>query len=347
MKTSKLVLKSVLVLLMVVQVGWSQLDNTQTITKSGTTAAQFLKIGVDARSAAMGNAYVAMEGDASSIFWNPAGIANVKGVEFLFNNSDWLAGTSFNYIGLVINAQRFGSLGLAVTQLGVPESEVTTVYEPEGTNEYWDASDFAISLAYGRRLSDRFSIGGNIKLIQQRLWHMSASTVAADIGALFVTPFNGIRLGATISNYGGDMQLSGRDILFSNDPDPQNEGNVNTVNAQYETEKYPLPLMFRVGLSGELLETDQMRLSFGLDAIHPNDNTEAVNVGLEYGFAETFFIRGGYANLFREDSEEGLTLGGGIHYRLWGSSTILKIDYSYTDFTDLGGVPRVTIGVRF
>mgnify|MGYP000695815015 FL=1 len=57
---------------------YGQLDNTQTMTKSGTTAAQFLKIGVDARATAMGNAFTAMEGDVSSIFWNAAGLANVK-----------------------------------------------------------------------------------------------------------------------------------------------------------------------------------------------------------------------------------------------------------------------------
>ena len=62
----------------------AQIENEQTITKTGTTAAQFLKIGADPRGTAMGNAYVAMNGDASSIFWNPAGLANVKGIETVF-----------------------------------------------------------------------------------------------------------------------------------------------------------------------------------------------------------------------------------------------------------------------
>ena len=59
---------------------FAQIENEQTITKTGTTAAQFLKIGVDPRGTAMGNAYVAMNGDASSIFWNPAGLAMSKGL---------------------------------------------------------------------------------------------------------------------------------------------------------------------------------------------------------------------------------------------------------------------------
>ena len=65
---------------------YGQLDNTQQMTKSGTTAAQFLKIGVDARATAMGNAFTAMDGDVSSMFWNAAGLANVQRLETMFVN---------------------------------------------------------------------------------------------------------------------------------------------------------------------------------------------------------------------------------------------------------------------
>jgi hypothetical protein len=325
----------------------AQLENDQTITKTGTTAAHFLKIGVDPRGTAMGNAYVAMNGDASSIFWNPAGLANVKGIETMFVNTNWLAETNFNYIALALNIRQIGVIGISITSLNIPDDAVRTVFLPEGTGELWDASDLAVNLTYARQLTDKFSIGGNVKYIQQSIWHATASTYAADLGALFVTPFFGTRLGASLSNYGGKMQMSGRDQKLSVDPDPDNEGNVEFVNAIYETDNFPLPLMFRVGISGEFLNTDNLRLTYGLDAMHPNDNTEAVNTGMEFAFKETFFLRGGYANLFRQDVEGGMSLGGGLHYRLWSSSTILKIDYSYVDFGRLQGVHRVSFGVKF
>jgi len=347
MKSWKIRSIIILTIAMMVVPGRSQIDNDQTIIKAGTTAAQFLKIGVDARSSAMGNASVALPGDVSSIFWNPGGLANIKGIETQFTNSEWLAGMNFTYIAIAVNYPGIGVLGLSVNQLKSPEEPVRTVIDPEGTGAYWDASDFALTLTFARRLSDRFSLGGNVKFIQQRIWHSRAQTIALDLGALFLTPFNNIRLGAAISNYGGDMQMDGRDLKISVDPDPFNQGTVEFVNALYETERFPLPLLFRVGLAGELFQTDLMRLSFGIDAIHPNDNLEAVNAGLEYALFETFFIRTGYANLFRDDSEEGLAFGGGLHYRLRNSSVALKIDYSYTDFSALGGIPRVSIGVSF
>ena len=324
----------------------AQIENEQTITKTGTTAAQFLKIGVDPRGTAMGNAYVAMNGDASSIFWNPAGLANVKGIESVFVNTGWLAETNYNFIALALNLRQFGVIGLSIASLSIPDDEVRTEYLPEGTGELFDAGDLAFSVSYAKQLTDKFSLGGNAKFVQQNIWHASASTYAIDLGALFVTPFFGTRLGASLSNYGGEMQMTGRDQKISVDPDPDNEGNVEFINASYETDYFPLPLLFRVGISGEIIQNDNLRLTYGLDAMHQNDNAEAVNAGMEFAFRETFFIRGGYANLFRDDTEGGLSLGGGLHYRLWNNSTILKIDYSYVDFGRLQGVHRVSFGVK-
>ena len=84
-----------------------------------------------------------------------------------------------------------------------------------------------------------------------------------------------------------------------------------------------------------------------VDALEPIDNSSTINGGIELSFSETFYVRGGYATLFREDAEEGLTFGGGLHYRVWGNSSILKIDYAYSDFGLLDNVQRFSIGITF
>lgn len=325
----------------------AQVDNTQTITKTGTAAAQFLKIGVDARATAMGGAYTGLASDLSAMYWNPAGLGKLHGAEAMFVHNNWLADINFNYIALAFEIANMGVLGASITSLTVPDDPVRTVEQPDGTGELFSASDIAINIAFARQLTDKFSIGGNVKYLRQSIWQTNASAIAADLGALFITPFNNIRLGASLTNFGSDMRLSGRNLRFSQDPDPTNQGNVEFVNALYETESYPLPLLFRVGISGELYQTDNLRFSFGVDALHPNDNSESVNGGGELAFNETFFLRAGYATLFRADSEEGLTLGGGIHYRLWGGTTVLKLDYAYADFGLLQNVQRFSLGVKF
>ena len=321
--------------------------DTETITKTGTAVAQFLKIGVDARGAAMGGAFAAMEGDLSAVHWNPAGLGHHRGLEAIFAHSEWLADMNFNFAAVAFNLGELGVAGLSVTSLSTPEDLVRTVEQPEGTGEKFSANDLALGLTFARRLTDRFSIGGTLKFVRQGIWHMSATAVALDVGALFTTPFDNVRLGASIVNFGSDMRLDGRDIHFSQDPDPANQGNVEYVNALYETDKFPLPLAFRVGVATELVQNENFRFTAGIDALHPNDNAESVNVGGELAFNELLFLRGGYGTLFRKDSEEGAALGGGLHYRLWGGSTKLKIDYAYSSFGLLENTQRFSLAVEF
>ncbi len=321
-------------------------DNTQTITKTGTTAASFLKIGADARGSSMGNAFTAMQGDISSIYWNPAGIAHIHGVQMLAVNNAWIADININYAAVGINTGRMGVIGFSINSMSVPRDLVRTVENPNGTGEYWEAGGLAVNLSYARMLTDHFSLGGNIKMIHENIWHTNSTTFAGDLGVLFVTPFNGIRLGASISNYGGDMRLNGRDLNISVDPDPNNVGTAEFIDGEYSTDYYPLPMLFRVGISGEIVKSTPLRVSYGIDALHPNDNSEVVNAGLEIAVHEMFFLRTGYANLFRDTSEEGLSFGLGINYRIWGSNSMLRVDYSYTDFGLLEGVKRVSLGLN-
>ena len=92
---------------------------------------------------------------------------------------------------------------------------------------------------------------------------------------------------------------------------------------------------------------DITRLTFAIDALHPNDNLEWVNLGFEFASRDMFFLRGGVSTLFRQDTEEGLTLGSGFNYRLPGSSTQIKLDYSNSEFGNLRDVQRLSIGIHF
>ena len=335
------------IVLMASKMCFAQIDNVQTITKTGTTAAQFLKIGVDARASGMGGAFVAMRGSLASMHWNPAGLAYIPSMEAMFTHQEWLADLNYNHFAFAVTMEGFGVLGASITSLTAPEEAVRTVEQPDGTGELFNASDLAINLAYAKQLTDRFAIGGNIKYIRQNIWHSNANAVAVDIGALFTTPFKNIRLGASITNFGNDMRMSGRDLKFSEDPDPNNEGNVEFINANLETDAFPLPLLFRVGIAGELIDTGNTKLTFGIDALEPNDNSSSLNGGVELSFNETLFLRGGYATLFRQDSEEGVTLGAGLQYRPWGNTSKLRIDYAYGDFGLLDNVQRFSVAISF
>lgn len=317
-----------------------------TITKVGTTSAQFLKLGVGARPIALGGSFVAASGDLSALYWNPAGLAGLPGSAVQLAHTEYVAEVNYNFAAFGTNLGRFGTLAFSLLFLDSGDMAVRTANRPEGTGEQFRVQDFALQVSYGRALTDRFSIGGTVKVIQEKIWHSTASSVAFDIGTLFTTPYERLRLGASMSNFGPKMRLDGRDILFSEDPSPNTGGNVEIVNAQYSTDRHPLPLLFRVGLGWDAVLTGDHRILLSTDAAHPNDNTEYINAGAEYSFRDLIALRTGYRNLFEQDGEQGLTFGAGLTLRI-DRSLRARFDYAYADFGRLTQTHWFTMDLGF
>jgi len=315
-------------------------------SKVGTTAASFLGISVGPRATALGGAFAAVADDATSLYYNPAGIARAGRSQFVFSYTSLLVDTDFSWIGLMFNLDGANAIGLSLTQLNYGEEEVTTVLDPEGTGEKWGASDISIALSYARSLTDRFSIGGNAKFIQEKLWNESASAFAFDVGLLYITELHDMRLGMSITNFGTDMRLDGKDLLKRVDLDPEAIGHNDNIVSRLKTDDWPLPLFFRVGLAMDVLKQENLRLTTAIDALRPSDNSEVLNVGAEMELYRLLFLRGGYKSLFREDSEEGLTLGMGLNFST-GPGFSWAFDYTFADFGLLEDINMFSLGVTF
>jgi len=316
------------------------------VSKVGTTAAPFLEIEVGSRALAMGGAFVAVADDATALYWNPGGISRLPRSMVTLNHTQWIADINFDFAGITIPLSNSDAIGLSVTSLTMDEMKVRTVFYPEGTGEKFGASDMAIAGTYARSLTDRFSIGFSGKYIQQKLWHMTSTAMAIDVGILFTTQFKDMKLGMSISNFGSKMRLEGIDTQVTHDVNETKAGNNDKIIAHLQTDKWSLPLTFRFGIALDLLNRARNRITFALDAIHPSDNVEYVNAGIEYGFNRNIFLRAGYKTLFMRDSEEGFTIGAGLAYDLMGRVN-LRIDYAYLDFGILDNVQRFTLGFDF
>lgn len=316
------------------------------VSKKGTTAATFLSIGQGARALSMGGAFVAMADDPSSLYWNPAGIADLTGASIIVDHTQWFADIQYNYLGATIGLGDLGTVGLTFTGSSIDEMLVTTVDRPEGNGETFSVADIAVSAAYAIKLTDKFSIGFNPKFIYQRIWKMSASAMAIDIGVKYITPFDGAVLGMSISNFGSKMQLSGNSTVVFHDIDNSTSGNNGRIPANLSTEEWMLPLNFRVGIAYALYKDESNRLTVAVDASHPSDNYESIDLGGEYVFNDFLSIRGGYKSMFLVESEEGLTLGVGVKQAVVGSSQV-TFDYGYQDFGILKNVQKFTVGINF
>ena len=207
--------KFILFLLALLLISYSQII-AQGVTKKGTTAAAFLGIDVGPRAVAMGSSFVSVANDVTAMYWNPAGISQIDNFNATFSNTKWIADLSFNFAGLVFPLEGIGNFGLNATFLTMDQMERTTIENPDGTGEMFDAGSYAFGLSFARNLTDQFAIGFNVKYINERLYHVSADGFAVDVGAMFDTGLEGLTLGMSISNYGTKMQLDGRDLQLPN-----------------------------------------------------------------------------------------------------------------------------------
>jgi Uncharacterised protein family (UPF0164) len=321
------------------------LAQSETRSKVGTSAAVFLRIPAGARGSALGSAFTSMATDASVMYWNPGGIARLPGYQLTFDHSDWLPGIDYSYMGAFMPVTTDISLGVTASYLATEQMDITTPQFPMGTGETYDAGSVSFGGSIGARLTDRFTIGGTVKFIQERIYNSTANGLAFDIGTLFDTPFYGVRFGTSISNVGTKLRMNGEDLNVRADIAPDQEGNNETVVSQLKTDSFDPPMILRLGLSAEAWHTEQLRVTWLIDGVNPNDNAPSVNAGLEVGvMKDALNLRIGYNELFLDESVRGLTYGAGL--RLSTSNRVIRFDYAYQVFEYLGGVNRFTLSFQ-
>lgn len=299
----------------------------------GTTVAQFLEIGVGARGTALGEATTTIVDGACAVFWNPANIVDLKGgrIEGFSSLTSWPAGITLGAVSLGFKLGNIGTFAISSLYLKTDDMEITTVFKPNGTGEYFRISNYCVGLSYSRYLTDRVSIGLTTKVIHEGYFKYGYTTWGLDMGTLYRTNFHNMKIGMSILHFGPEVRFSGEYIDYS---DPKSY----SVSSPKEFELYSLPINFRFGVSLDLLNTGSHRITTSGDLIHPNNNLEQYNIGLEYSISERFFLRSGY----RFSSDNGkLSFGGGLKANISGIQIV--IDYAYSDLGVLTNANRFSL----
>jgi hypothetical protein len=188
---------------------------------------------------------------------------------------------------------------------------------------------YSVGLSYARNLSTKFSVGGQIKYVAQHLGSNlmpggsttdnKVSGLAYDFGTIFYPGFKSFRFGMNIRNFSGEFK--------------------------YQQEGFQLPLTFTIGVAMDVLDLfgqHKNSLLVAVDAVHPRDYTERLNIGGEYCFMNMVSLRAGYKYNY---DEEGLTLGAGLKYKL--SSVQAHLDYAYAAGNVFNAVNRFSLGFSF
>ena len=314
-------------------------------TNTGTAIGDFLLIEPSARVAGMGNAGTALLDGLQSAYFNPAAIGDLHARSVEFTNCNWLADITYRYVAGSMPLDRHSAVFASVTALNSGDIDVRTVDQPLGTGEKYSVTDVAMSLGFGRMISERFSAGLLVSYVQETIWHSSASTVTLSVGTLYRLSEDGLHLGASITNYGTHARFGGRDLRITYPEDPAQNGSNNQLPGEVYTDQFPVPVMFRVGAGLPLRLGSDTRLSVAVDALHPSDNTESVCAGAELAFKNLLSLRCGYQDLFQKDSETGLTVGAGVRGSF--GEARFHLDYAWADQGRLESTHRFTLGVTF
>ena len=305
------------------------------IKKLAQTGLQFLKVDVSARSAAMGGASTIASNNASAMFSNPAGLALMSlDFDVFAGRTQWIADISYNAVGVAKSLGNWGNVGINTIFAEYGDIIGTRVAATEqGFEEtgMLDVGAYAIGVTYAKSLTNKFSVGGQIKYTYQHLsqnilteggeaHENKVSGFAYDFGTIFYPGFKSFRIGMSIRNFSPQFK--------------------------YEEYAFELPLNFTISAAMDVLDliSDEHKnsLIFAVDAIHPRDYTERIHLGGEFWLMDMFAFRSGYK--FNYD-EEGLCAGLGFKYTI--SGVHVNFDYSYSEFGVFGGVNRFSIGFSF
>jgi len=314
--------------------------------KTGTTIGTFLTIEPNARVAAMGNAGGAADFGIEAYWYNPAAIARTEKHEVSFSHLTWIASIDYNHVAAAIPAGKAGTVVASLTSLNSGKIDVRTVSQPLGTGESFDVADVAVGLGLARPITDRFSVGARITYLQERIWHSSVSSGVIDLGTVYRVNDAGLVIGAAMTNLGVGGQYDGRDLSVTYDQDPNSSGDNGTIPATIFTDKFGVPITLRFGLALPVRINQANRLRFAVDALHPSDNAESMNLGAEYEYKGVFALRAGWQQLFLSDSEAGLTLGAGFKGEM-NNALGFHLDYAYTDQGRLEQAHRFSVGIDF
>lgn len=353
---------------------WAQTP-TQDNTGYGGTAGEFLLLGAGARGAALGGAFAALTQDVTSLYYNPAGLAQMSRPSAMVSTYSYVANTRYSWVGIGLPMSGGArALGVSVGTFGFSDQPVYTLEDPDGTGETYSVAETFIGATYSQNFSDRFSAGFTAKMISDHLGSTSATGFAIDFGTNFhaMVGERPIRAAFVIDNLGSNLRHDGAALETGVTRAPP----LGTVDipqelqpARLKTSSWGLPVQFRVGVALDVLNQGSNRVSVLGEFTQPVNTKPGGGAGLEWAISNvgnsgfSLAARGSYT--LQPDnkldpgtgagfttsistsslSSDGVALGGGLSY---GRGTWhVGFDYAYRNLGALGGTNFLSFSVSW
>jgi outer membrane protein OmpA-like peptidoglycan-associated protein len=297
---------------------------------AGSTTANFLKIGMGARAAGMGDAFMSVADDSLAVFWNPAGLMLTRGTDISLTHQVWMMGVHQEYLTFSSRHGDEGAFGASLNYLGIkPYASTleTATGDYGGTGDEVSAHEFALSMAYAQRLGfwfpgrilNKLLIGIKATMVNQHLETSGATGASFDFGGMYELKRRRTYLAITVTNFGTHLAGVSQPLAA-------------TVGASHKLRKI-------------LFKKDSLTFAFAIPIY--NDTGARFNIGTEYtarfGEAEAS-LRGGYRSGYDLNGTSGICVGAGVlkHYPTFD----VGLDYALAPYGELGLTHRITLKAR-
>ncbi|MBT8262685.1 MAG: PorV/PorQ family protein [Bacteroidia bacterium] len=309
---------------------------------------EFMNIGVDAAAFGMANAVVASSQDVNSGYWNPAGLVNIEDNELSLMHASYFANiASYDYAGFAMPLDDRSAVGLSVIRFGVDDILNTTqLIDDQGNIDYnrislFSTADYGVTFSYARKLPlDGLNFGVNAKVIRRVIGDFASSWgFGLDAGIQFEK--NNWRFG-----------LMARDITTTFNAWSIDEEQFATISGAVEGQNQELPETteitipkLQLGIARkfvfhyDFVLQAEMDLNFRFaetnDIVSSSFASVTPALGLEFGYIDMIFVRGGvgnFQNVTQLDGSDSVNFQPniGVGFRYKG----IQVDYALTDIGD-------------
>ena len=311
------------------------------LDKVGQSTMNFQLVSVSARASALGDAVYAMCEGSEALFFNPAGVTEMKRTHDLnLMYAGWIAGISYAGGALAWNLGDIGTIGLSVLAVDYGTIHATRLLSMSSQTQdvaYEDMGDMAnvgaysFGLSYARALSQEFSLGGTVRYTGQNLGESmlatglkenSASVLVFDVGVKYYTGFRSFRFGMAFRNF--------------------------SAQVKHEQIEEQLPLTFTLGVAMDMFDlldpghSKESSMTLGVDFLHSNNYSERVNMGLEFITLGMIALRGGF-----QTNRDVASWSAGVGVFTSIEEYDIRFDYSYSQMQYFNGVNRFSLGFSF
>lgn len=312
---------------------------------------EFMNIGVGARGLAMSNTQVSFVDDGTAGYWNPAGLLSMNSDrQISLMHAEYFAGIAkYDYGSIAFKFDEKSAGALSIIRFGVDNIPNTTqLIDNQGNIDYnkisqFSAADYGIVFSYARELNKLkgFKFGGNAKIIRRVIGDFSNSWgFGVDVGAQYA--YKKWKFGAfakdvttTFNAWNTTLDEATKEVfLRTNNEIPSNTLELTMPRLIIGASR-TFTFFQKFSVMGAIdldITTDGKRNSL----IKSNPFSIDPHAGIELGYLNTIFLRGGFGNIQQESdfvNQKSFTgqfnIGVGVVVK-----KVLTIDYALSDIGD-------------